>query len=357
MTAAPRARRLATALVVLTALALGPPTPGSAAPKPPTGTIDEYPTMASFSAPPSIAAGPDGSVWFTERSTNKVGRVTPAGVVTEFDVPTPASSPEGIVAGPDGNLWFTEHTGQKIGRMSPQGVTVAEYPIPASGSPVGTCFDLGGSPPCPRGITMGPDGNIWFTEFNGNKISRLRTSDGKIDQFPIPTPNSRPVGIMGGPGRAIWFTEAIGNKISRLSLDGQFTEWSLPSLEGGFNGSRRPVGITKGPDGKVWFAAPDSNQIGRLDPDLPAADAITLFDVPTRGAAPHFIVTGRDGNLWFTEFGAHRIGRMTSAGGVIGEYPTPTPDSGPHGIARGPDGNVWFTEGGAGQVGCVWVSD
>jgi hypothetical protein len=39
--------------------------------------------------------------------------------ITEFSVPTAASNPSGITAGPDGNLWFTEFNANKIGRITP----------------------------------------------------------------------------------------------------------------------------------------------------------------------------------------------------------------------------------------------
>src|SRR5207245_413267 len=32
-------------------------------------------------------------------------------------VPTPSSSPLGITTGPDGNIWFAEYLGNKIGRL------------------------------------------------------------------------------------------------------------------------------------------------------------------------------------------------------------------------------------------------
>ena len=76
--------------------------------------ITEFPLPNAGSLPNGIAAGPDGNVWFTEYSGNRIGRITPAGVITEFPVPTPASQPNGIIAGPDRNLWFTELTGNKI---------------------------------------------------------------------------------------------------------------------------------------------------------------------------------------------------------------------------------------------------
>src|SRR5207249_1593639 len=51
-------------------------------------------------APQGIVAGPDGALWYTDPSTNKIGRITTSGGVTEFTVPTRASDPRGITVGP-----------------------------------------------------------------------------------------------------------------------------------------------------------------------------------------------------------------------------------------------------------------
>ena len=42
-------------------------------------------------------------------------------------MPTAGSRPFGITTGPDGNLWFTEYGGDKIGRITPSG-TITEFP-------------------------------------------------------------------------------------------------------------------------------------------------------------------------------------------------------------------------------------
>jgi streptogramin lyase len=55
--------------------------------------------------------------WFTE-SDGKIGRITTAGLITEFPTPTINSFPICFVAGPDGALWFTESSGDKIGRIT-----------------------------------------------------------------------------------------------------------------------------------------------------------------------------------------------------------------------------------------------
>jgi hypothetical protein len=41
-----------------------------------------------------------------------------AGTITEFPLPPAEIGPLGITAGPDGNLWFTAFDGNKIGRLS-----------------------------------------------------------------------------------------------------------------------------------------------------------------------------------------------------------------------------------------------
>jgi len=43
-------------------------------------------------------------------------------VVTEFSTGiTAGANPQGITAGPDGNVWFTEYSGNRIGRITPIG--------------------------------------------------------------------------------------------------------------------------------------------------------------------------------------------------------------------------------------------
>jgi hypothetical protein len=71
---------------------------------------------------------------------HKGGGGTPSrpGTIIEFSLPTVGSDPEGITAGPDGNLWFTEYSGNKIGRITPGGKVTgfsAPNPLIQSGGP------------------------------------------------------------------------------------------------------------------------------------------------------------------------------------------------------------------------------
>jgi virginiamycin B lyase len=152
-----------------------------------------------------------------------------AQTITEFPIPTTNSGPSGITVGPDGALWFTEASGNNIGRISTAGIVTDEYPIPTTNS-------------SPSGITAGPDGALWFTEFNStsNGIGRI-TTGGVITQ---PSAGFRTFGITAGPDGALWFTE--NSTIGRMTTAGEITQFPLPYGHG-------PNSITVGPDGALWF--------------------------------------------------------------------------------------------------------
>jgi len=244
----------------------------------------------------------------------------------EYPVPTSGSLPDGIAAGPDGNLWFTESNGNKIAKISPAGVPT-EYPVP-------TLVSL------PYGIVAGPDGNLWFTEYSSGKVGKISTA-GVITEYVVPTTASQPSGIAAGPDENLWFTEFAGNKIGRITTAGVVAEFTIPSTPAGANN------IAKGPDGNVWFTEGTANRIGKI-----ASGTITEYIVPTSGSNPAGIVTGPDGNLWFTESQANQIGKITTSG-VITEYVIPTSSANAQGIAAGPDGNLWFTEFNGDKLGKI----
>jgi streptogramin lyase len=63
----------------------------------------------------------------------------------------------------------------------------------------------------------GPDGNVWFTEVQLNKVVRV-TPDGTITELVVPTGSSAPSAIAEGADGNLWFTEQTGNKIGRIDL-------------------------------------------------------------------------------------------------------------------------------------------
>lgn len=293
-------------------------------------------TFSEFSVPggtpSSIAAGPDGKVWFTEPASDKIGRISTAGVIEEFSLPA-RSHPQGIARGSDGNMWFAEESGA-IGRITPSGA-ITHFPIFDEGIPAANV---------PFGVAAGPDGNLWFTKPLLNRVGRITTGNGLVTLFELNY--NGPFAISPGPDGNVWFTVRAGveSKICRITPAGVNQAFSS---YGQLNG---PAGVAAGPDGNVWFAEENGNRIGRITP----SGRITQFSLP-EGGAPFGIAPGPDDDLWFTERAGNKIGRITTTG-VITEFSIPTPGSGPTWIARGSDGNLWFAEEGVRKIGRFTVT-
>ena len=81
-----------------------------------------------------------------------------------------------------------------------------------------------------------------------------------MDEFDLPNPDSQPVFIKVGPDKNVWFSEFRGNRIGRMTVDGTITEFDIPTKDG------QPRGIAAGPDGNVWFTEQLGNRIGRVRP-------------------------------------------------------------------------------------------
>ncbi len=64
----------------------------------------------------SIASGPDGRMWTTERSAKIITAITTGGTATNYlGAQLYSTGPQGIAAGPDGNLWYTQISNNRIG--------------------------------------------------------------------------------------------------------------------------------------------------------------------------------------------------------------------------------------------------
>ena len=310
-------------------------------------TITEFP-VASSSGPGPITGSTNGYVWFAEPNDDTIGRISPTGAVTEYPLPDSFQEPRGIAAGPNGTVWFTQtgsHTGSEgIGRIDVSG-TITEFPLPANSRPFG--------------IAMGPDGNIWFTEVGGWRIATINGS-GAVTEFPV-TLHNEPLNIVSGPDGAVWFTEdGIVNggtgAIGRITTSGNLSEYVLPTPPGHDSGAGD---IAVGPDGNLWFTwvtldptqplATASHSVGRITP----SGTITEFPVSAGGGwPPGGIAAGPDGNLWFAQGHANAIGRLLPSGALT-EYSVPTAGGFPVDVTVGSDGNVWFSEANASKIGRV----
>ena len=153
----------------------------------------------------------------------------------------------------------------------------------------------------PYGLTVGPDGNIWFTEHGGANIGRINISNGAITEFPIPgSPTRQPYDITKGSDGNLWYA-GEGGRVSKITTSGVITEYTVSQ---GTNGD--PHGITLGADGNVWFTERFADVIGMITPD----GTITEYTIPTASSDPFLIAPGPNNTIWFAESSTSKIGRL-----------------------------------------------
>ena len=243
---------------------------------------------------------------------------------------------EHITLGSDGNVWFTEQTGGLIGRITPDGV-VTEFPtgIPSRGN-----FSA---------IISGPDGNIWFVGHGQADSPDTNASIGRMTpmgEVTLFSTDPAAQQITAGPDGNLWFSTAgiqgIGNTpsaaaVGRITPTGAITVFRLPRLD--LRGSIATRSIIVGPDGNVWTLVDGyDKQLIRIALDGTA----TAVGVSPVG----HMTLGPDGAFWIA---SHGIARVTPAGdfkrlteGDLFAFPfsqatLPIPTS----IARGPGSSLW----------------
>lgn len=252
-------------------------------------------------------------------------------------VPPGTCQPAGITTGPDGNVWFTEENGNRIGRITTGGA-ITEFST-ANGLSAGAL---------PAEITAGPDGRLWFTESGTNQIGALNPTTGQISEYgPTVAP---PDGITPGPPtdpNSLWFTEystSGTSRIGRITTGGAITrEFSIPSGSG-------PSDITVGPDNRLWFteSGTASHKIGAITTGF-----VDDHYPPAGGLSDPSGITVSAGTLWFTEHGNNQVRTIGTAGSLGAPIPV---GAGPSAITTGSDGALWFTETTVGKIGRITPS-
>lgn len=292
------------------------------------GTVTEFTVPGSSTAnssPQFIVQGPDGNMWFTDYTANRIDKITAAGDITKYDIPTTmtppgplgnTSGPTHILVGPDGNLWFYEWFADKIAKITPAG-HITEYPRQTQ------------SKMSIASLINGPDGNLWFSDLNNGKIGKI-TTDGAITEYMLPDAASAPQPhdlAVGGDGN-IWFMESAGSKIGNVTTGGSFTEYPFPFSN--------PFALASDAAGNLWLAG--QTQIIKVKTD----GTITPYARPNNGFGTQ-LIKGNDGNIWFGDWSNHAIGTVT-ANGTVTEYVTPSKDSQPQAMYADAQNNIWFDE-------------
>jgi len=248
------------------------------------GATGEFTLKGATGNVVSMTAGADGKFYIGDESAN-VLVATAAGKVDVVPIPSgDTTSIDGLALGPDGNVWFTEFN--HIAKITPS-QKVTEYPYPS-----GDGTNQYG------GVTAGSDGNVWFADSSANAIGRIVPSTGNITMFPI-TPFCIPSPVVLAKDNNVWFACLTSAPLfGRIDPQGNISTYPIG---GTFNSNETEQFCTRGPDGEPWCASGNDGTLFRVDT---ATQTVTTYAPPLpAGARPDAVVAGPDGNLWVDTVG------------------------------------------------------
>lgn len=241
------------------------------------------------------------------------------GKISEWPVPTPRFARDPAPA-PDGNVYISVMNGNKIARFDTVSKTFKEWDLPSGAQP--------------HGLLVDKNGMVWYTGHGNGTIGRLDPATGQVAQFKAPSGGDPHTLVIDDAQTTIWFTVNGGNRIGRLDTkSGTITEFKV---------SGRPYGLALDKAGNVWFCEIYGDKLGKLD-----ARTGAITEVPTGpGSQPRRVATAPDGTLWVTLYGTGKLIRVDPAAGhVMKEYLMPAgATGGPYAVSVDGAGIVWANE-------------
>ncbi|MGH9003577.1 MAG: virginiamycin B lyase family protein [Acidimicrobiia bacterium] len=304
-----------------------PPQPvnGVAAPSETTATtaaaapeVERFAVPAG-SGPHDVAPAPDGTVWYTAQRTGELGRLDPGDGTTHHVPLGPGSAPHGVIIGPDGAAWVTDSGLNAIVRVDAATEAVRTFPLPLDRPAANlntAAFD--------------PAGTLWFTGQAG-VYGRLDPAAGDMEVFDAPRGRG-PYGITVTPDGTVWYASLAGNHIARVDpATGAATVVEPPTPA---QGSRR---VWSDSTGRVWVSEWNAGQVGVYDP---AAGTWKEWRLPGDGPQAYAVYVDDRDVVWLSDFGANTLVRFEPATETFTSFPMPDAPANVRQILGRP-GEVW----------------
>ena len=216
-----------------------------------------YPAPAEFRFPISgntMRADPNGKMVWSTAGTRVVGLNIQTKQFVAYDIPhwiETKKNPGGYgidVAG-DGNVWFVEREANKISRLDTATGKIDEYKTPG--------VDV------PRRMGADWEGNLWVGFHETGKLVKVDEKYGTMISYEPPTANSGAYHPVADPThKVIWLTEQTADKIARFDPKTQtWTEFSLPIVES----DARRIELDPTNPNRIWWSGDTSSHLGYIE--------------------------------------------------------------------------------------------
>jgi virginiamycin B lyase len=316
-----------------------------------TGAVTEFDLPEPQDLPHDVAVDSDGRVVVTGMFTHQMYVLDPATRRVEtVPIPVDHANPRAVEIDSAGNWWVALGSPQSVARYIPaikqwRAFSIGFYPhsvaigggVWANGhftrapeviarvdagtgrvdsmrvTPHASLANAPGGP-IPYEIRVGPDGRVWGSELQGNRLFAYSPRSGTMQMFEMPTPNSGPRRFDLDASGSVWIPAYATNELVKLDpATGRFTRYRLPVAD-----AVPYVVRVDQSNGRVWIGTGASDDVLSFDPQ---STTFTRYPLPSRGAmVRHLSIDPRTHDVWVA-YGASpgrvpaRVARIRASGG------------------------------------------
>ena len=288
-----------------------------------------------------LEPGPPGTMYAVDMWQNAIVELDlPTGRRTVYRMPSGGRGPHSIEPDNDGNYWVTLCNSGHMGKFDPR---TKDITIMSSAEAPAT---RGSYPHTLRVDPKDPEGLVWYTDAGRNSVFSIHPKTGYVKEYHLLEKDQAvaagkgesrgltPYGLDYAPDGSIWYSKLNANRIGRIdptAPDGDIKEWNPP-----FRGPRR---LHVAEDGIVWVPGFGSGVLGRFDPK---SEQWTTYALPDyENQIPYALNIDAKGIVWICGTGNDTIGRFDPKTERLIEIPMPTRVAFTREIEFDEEGNVW----------------
>lgn len=254
----------------------------------------------------------------------------------------PRKGPHSIEPDAEGNMWITLALSGEMAKFDPK---TEEWTI-VSSAPAPRKRGM-----YPHSLRVDQKGVVWYTDAGTNSVFSLDpNNDNVVKEYKLLSAGQAigsgkgessgitPYGISVGPDGMIWYSKLNGNRIGRIDPtkeDGDIKEWIPP-----YEGPRR-LHVAK--DGKVWVPFFGDGNFGSFDPSVGDEGEWKCFDMPRgQNEIPYALnIHPQTGDIWVCGTGSDTLVQFNPETEEMIEYRMPSQVTYTREVEFTDDGSVW----------------
>lgn len=257
-----------------------------------SGAVEELPIPVQRANPRAVEVAANGDWWVLLGAANKVARYRPATKAwSSFDIGMYGHS---IAVDAEGRrAWFNGHFTRDPSRIGY--VDVATGEVKTIDAPRHPTLAVRPGGPIPYELRLGPDGTVWYSELQGNRILGYTPSSGEWRAFDMPTTVSGPRRFDVDARGVLWIPGYSANTLVRLDPAApaarRFRVYPLPLRD-----AVPYVARVDPASGRVWIGTSAADAVFVFDP---ATERFTAVELPSRGAmVRHMAIDPKTRDVW-----------------------------------------------------------